>query len=132
MPQQLIQADVTDILSAFERSDFARLRLFAGPLRVEIDRTPEDGGQTADALEGAVAVSSPLLGVFEAASEPVQRGVEVQQDTMVGFIRVMEKRTAVRAGLRGQVAAVSVRDGDFVEYGQTLLHVYPAEGEGRQ
>ena len=79
-----------------------------------------------------VEVRSPLAGIFQvgAASDTpalVRPGSEVEADTIVGFVRVMQEVKPVRAGRRGTVVEVAVQDGQFVEYGQTLLRLAPVE-----
>ena len=77
-----------------------------------------------------VLVVAPVLGVFQqgpqAGAPPLVRpGTELQPDSVVGFIRTLGDLTAVQAGLRGTVVEVAVPDGQFVEFGQTLLRVSP-------
>lgn len=119
----MTQEDIEDILDAFRQSGFARLELTLGSIRVVADRAP-----AAAALPGAGEIVAPLLGTFQAGLEAgapafVQPGTKVQPDTTVGTIRVMEKSTPVKAGLRGTVVEVLVQDGQLVEFGQKLLRV---------
>lgn len=128
MMQRVTQADIIDILQAFEASGFARLDLTFGSVRVAVNRPEAPALSSVDELAGAATVIAPLLGMFQAGPEAgapayVQSGTKVQAETTVGIIRVMQDRTVVKAGLRGTVVDVPVQDGQFVEFGQTLLRV---------
>ena len=77
-------------------------------------------------------VRAPLLGTFYRAPKPgappfVENGATVEPDTIVGIIEVMKLMNAVRAGVRGVVRDIRARDGNLVEYGETLLLVEARE-----
>ena len=77
-------------------------------------------------------VRAPLLGTFYRAPKPgappfVENGATVEPDTVVGIIEVMKLMNAVRAGVRGVVRDIRARDGNLVEYGETLLLVEARE-----
>jgi len=141
MAQVIGHTDIAAMLAAFERSDFERLAVQAGSTRVTASRTfskPDD--PPASAGRDIVTVAAPMLGIFHAGLEAdpkplVRPGDLVGEDTVIGAIRVRRKLNPVKARRRGRVAAILVRDGDFVEYGQALLELDPAEivrpgGEG--
>ena len=76
-------------------------------------------------------VAAPLLGTFYRAPKPgaapfVEVGAVVEEDTVVGIIEVMKLMNTVRAGVRGTVTEMLIRDGDLVEYGAPLLRVRKA------
>jgi acetyl-CoA carboxylase biotin carboxyl carrier protein len=76
----------------------------------------------------AVAVPAPLLGIYYRAPKPgeppfVEVGDRVQADTIIGIIEVMKLMNTVRAGVAGQIVALSAPNGELVEYGQTILWV---------
>lgn len=82
------------------------------------------------AVEGAVAITAPMVGTFYTAPEPgaapfVQLGAPVEEDTTVGLIEVMKVFNAVRSGADGVIGKICVENGQFVEYGQTLFLVRP-------
>jgi acetyl-CoA carboxylase biotin carboxyl carrier protein len=79
---------------------------------------------------GAVAVPAPLLGIYYRAPKPgespfVEVGDRVQADTIIGIIEVMKLMNTVRAGVAGQIVAISAPNGELVEYGQAVLWVRP-------
>jgi len=125
MIHPLAEVDVAAILASFERSGFGRLTLELGPARVAASRTVP---AAAVAAAATAQVAAPLLGFFQAGREPgapalVRPSERVTEGTVVGMIRVLEDVNAIEAGCRGIVAAVHVRDGEFVEYGQALMTV---------
>jgi len=138
MAQDLTQADMSEILSAFERSDFARLDLAIGSVRLAVSRSAVTDASVndenvIDLPADAVVVSAPLLGFFQSsdgggAAALVGPGSQVQADSTIGFIRVMQKRVPVKAGKNGKVVRVLVEDRQLVEYGQPLLQILPAGG----
>lgn len=76
----------------------------------------------------AVRVPAPLLGTFYRAPKPgaapfVEIGSHVEDDTIIGIIEVMKLMNTVRAGVRGTVIQILGRDGELVEYGETLMCV---------
>ena len=129
MTRRLTEADVIALLRIFEQSGWARLDLTCDALRVSADRMAPGAHvpDVADGPERTSNVASPLLGVFVATGAkgqaPVRPGARVEDDTVVGAIRVLDEASEVRARLCGTVTEVLVEDGAFVEYGQPLLRV---------
>jgi acetyl-CoA carboxylase biotin carboxyl carrier protein len=79
-----------------------------------------------------IAVRAPLLGTFYRAPRPgeppfIEVGKSVEPDTTVGIIEVMKLMNTVRAGARGVVRQICARDGNLVEYGETLLTIEARE-----
>jgi acetyl-CoA carboxylase biotin carboxyl carrier protein len=77
---------------------------------------------------GTTVVPAPLLGIFYRAPKPgeppfVEVGSRVEPGTIIGIIEVMKLMNSVRAGVRGEVAAIPARNGELVEYGEALLFV---------
>jgi biotin carboxyl carrier protein len=128
MTQRVTQDDIMDILQAFGHSGFAQLELTLGSVRIAVNRASAAAVCSVDLLPGTTQIVAPLLGMFQAGPEPgapafVKPGTKVETDTTVGIIRVMQNLTVVKAGLCGTVVDVQVQDGQFVEFGQTLLRV---------
>jgi acetyl-CoA carboxylase biotin carboxyl carrier protein len=76
-------------------------------------------------------VTSPLLGTCYRAPKPgappfVEVGTPVEEGTVVAIVEVMKLMNTVRAGAKGTVAEILMRDGELVEYGETLLRVKKA------
>ena len=92
---------------------------------------PSPPGKAAVVDPNVQAVAAPLLGTFYRAPKPgappfVEVGAPVEEDTVVGIIEVMKLMNTVRAGVRGTVTEILVRDGELVEYGEPLLRVRKA------
>jgi acetyl-CoA carboxylase biotin carboxyl carrier protein len=76
-------------------------------------------------------VTSPLLGTCYRAPKPgaapfVEVGTVVSEETVVAIVEVMKLMNTVRAGVKGSVTEILMRDGALVEYGETLLRVKKA------
>ena len=108
---------------------------------VSEEETPSGGNQecsteppsVAHVEEGLAPVKAPILGIFYTASRPgdppfVEEGTSVTENDTVCIIEVMKVFNSVSAGVRGEVAKVCVRNGQMVEFGQTLFLIR-AEGE---
>jgi acetyl-CoA carboxylase biotin carboxyl carrier protein len=67
---------------------------------------------------GALAVSSPLVGIFHPAVKP---GDAVSHGQVIGAIEALGMPTSVDAPQAGTIAELLVQDGAPVEYGQPLL-----------
>jgi acetyl-CoA carboxylase biotin carboxyl carrier protein len=76
-------------------------------------------------------VTSPLLGTCYRAPKPgappyVEVGTAVSEETVVAIVEVMKLMNTVRAGVKGIVTEILMRDGTLVEYGETLLRIKKA------
>ena len=81
---------------------------------------------------GTIAITAPIMGRFYARPEPgaapfVTLGATVDGDATVGLIEVMKVFNAVRAGVSGVISEICVEDAQFIEFGQVLFRVRPAE-----
>lgn len=76
-------------------------------------------------------VTSPLLGTCYRAPKPgappfVEVGTVVSEATVVAIVEVMKLMNTVRAGVKGTVTEILMRDGTLVEYGEPLLRIKKA------
>jgi len=83
-------------------------------------------------LAGTVEVKATTMGRYYSRPEPaadpfVTVGATVDENTTVGLIEVMKLFNSVAAAVSGKVADILVQDGDFVEYGQVLMLITPAD-----
>jgi acetyl-CoA carboxylase biotin carboxyl carrier protein len=147
----LTAKDVAEILKALEGSSFDTLDLELNGVKLQLRRggaapvaapvpapvlpaapvhsapAPVPAGAE-EALTGTTPVSAPLLGIFYRAPRPgeppfVEVGDCVEADTIIGIIEVMKLMNSVRAGASGRVVAIPARNGELVEYGETLLYI---------
>lgn len=96
---------------------------------------PTPAPQSAAGDTSLLTVEASSIGTFYRSPRPdlppfVEVGSTVEPDTTVCLIEAMKVFTGVAAGVRGTVTEVLVEDAQFVEYGQPLFRVRPAEAEG--
>ena len=77
---------------------------------------------------GVEVITSPMVATFYRAPAPdadpfVEVGDAINEETVVCILEAMKVMNELKAGVRGQVAAVLVENGQPVEYGQPLFHV---------
>ena len=82
---------------------------------------------------GAVAVASPIIGVFYAAPSPedapfVQVGDVVKSGQTLCIVEAMKLMNEIPSPVTGKLIKVVAGDGAEVEVGQTLFLVEPSEG----
>ena len=143
--------DVAEILQALEASSFDTLDLELNGVKLQLRRGGGVASRPAaprvssvptvvhsatasaapvEAPPGTSAVPAPLLGIFYRAPRPgepafIEVGSRVEADTIVGIIEVMKLMNTVRAGVSGEVLRIDARNGELVEYGETVLFVRP-------
>lgn len=80
---------------------------------------------------GLVDVRAPIVGTFYRSPQPgaapfIDVGSSVDTDTVIGIIEVMKLMSSIPALTQGTVRELLVKDAQFVEKGQLLLRVKPA------
>lgn len=104
----------------------------SGPAVVAAQPPAQGVANEAAAPDGTIAVVAPMMGRFYAKPEPgsapfVSLGAEVNKDATVGLIEIMKVFNAVQAGVSGVVTEICVQDAQFIEYGQVLFRLRPAQ-----
>lgn len=90
---------------------------------------PKDGaGQADGAIDADQVQTSPLVGVFYAASSPdaepfVKVGDRVKKGQVLGIIEAMKLMNEIESEYDGVVEAILVENEDVVEYGQPLFRI---------
>lgn len=84
--------------------------------------------------DGLFLIRAPMLGTFYRAPKPgappfVEEGKVVNEDDTVCIIEVMKLFNTVKAGLRGRIQKICVKDAEMVEFGQILFLVDEALNE---
>lgn len=122
-----------------------RVRMQAGDISVELEwpevvHAPASAPQVAEApavttadawvLSGATVIDAPLVGTFYRAISPESRpfvevGDTVEAGQQVAIIEAMKLMNAVHASTPGRVVEVLVKNGDPVEYGESLFVLEP-------
>jgi acetyl-CoA carboxylase biotin carboxyl carrier protein len=145
----LTAKDVAEIMRILEESSFNELSLEMDGVKLKLQRgsaLPQvpDPPRAPDAQPnsllqprvkppsepGLVEITAPVLGIFYVAPKPgeppfVKLGSKVTEETMVGIIEVMKLMHTVRAGVKGEVVEILVKNGAAVEYGEVLMRVRP-------
>jgi acetyl-CoA carboxylase biotin carboxyl carrier protein len=78
-----------------------------------------------------IMIESPMVGTYYSSSSPdappfINVGSQVRADSTVCVIEAMKVFTDIPAGVNGVVAEILVKNGQPVEYGQSLFRVNPA------
>jgi len=121
----LSDEDVREILRIIDESPLEELRVETDGFSLYVRK-----GASAQADEGLVTISSPMLGTFYRAESPgsppfVEVGARVEPDTTVAIIEVMKMMNSVPAGVSGTVVEVCSQNAELVEYGEPLFRVRP-------
>ncbi len=71
-------------------------------------------------------ITSPMVGTYYSAASPsakpfISIGQHVNQGDIVGIIEAMKIMNQIEADQSGTVVAILVKDGEAVEFGQTLI-----------
>jgi acetyl-CoA carboxylase biotin carboxyl carrier protein len=151
----LTAKDVAEIMRILEESRFDELSLEMDGVKLKLQRasalrqisdsppaaiaSPSPAAASNSPLQpsikppsepGLLEINAPLLGIFYVAPKPgeppfVEVGSKVVEETMVGIIEVMKLMHTVRAGVKGEIAEILVKNGGAVEYGEVLMRVRP-------
>ena len=115
-----IRIEADDVVIDISKDDFTSHGSAAA-------RTP----QVSSAAEEGVPILSDSVGVFRMATlgsgQTVKVGNRVDAGSPIGFVHTLDDIDTVRAITGGRIAEAHVREGDFVEFGQPLFKVVPAD-----
>lgn len=89
---------------------------------------PVEKAETAADSAGVECITSPIVGVFYASSEPdapplVKSGTTVKAGQILCALEAMKMMNRLEAEFDCEILAVKASNGDMVEYGQTLFEV---------
>ncbi|MEL7571196.1 MAG: acetyl-CoA carboxylase biotin carboxyl carrier protein [Eubacteriaceae bacterium] len=78
------------------------------------------------------AVASPMVGVFYAAPSPeaaayVSLGSKVKKGDVLCIIEAMKLMNEITSEQDGTITQICIKNGDVVEFGQTLFYIKPGE-----
>ena len=93
--------------------------------------SPDASQPEAEADDGLLEITSPMVGTFYAAPSPdaepfVQVGASVGSDSVVCVIEAMKVFNEIKAEVAGAIEKILVSNGQVVEFGQPLYMVRPA------
>jgi acetyl-CoA carboxylase biotin carboxyl carrier protein len=89
-----------------------------------------EAAAVAEEKTGELFVTSPMVGTFFSSPSPddppfVKPGDAVTEDTVVCIIEAMKVMNEVKAGVKGTITAVMVKNGEPVEFGTRIMRVVP-------
>lgn len=99
------------------------------PMAAPVAAAPAAGAAPAAvADDGLEKIESPMVGTFYQASSPdaepyVKAGDKVTPETVVCIIEAMKVMNEIKAETTGTIAEVCCKDGQAIEYGQTLFKI---------
>lgn len=78
------------------------------------------------AVSGQIVVKAPSLGTFYRSPKPgaapfIELNAQVDADTELCLIEVMKLFTTLRAGVKGKLVDILVKDGEMVEFDQPIF-----------
>ena len=114
---ELTYRDVNTILALLDSWDRGRIHFRDGDF--EVDACVVEPRGTAPSMR-RFDVPSPGVGVFRAAVPGGRAAVPVGEGMVIGHIITPGGSTPVTVGVGGRALEILLRDGDFVEYGQSV------------
>jgi acetyl-CoA carboxylase biotin carboxyl carrier protein len=147
---RFIWQEARDLIKRLDGTSVRRLSVQAGEYKVEIElggftEAPHIAGagistiagHRADATAAAppdtrLPVVAPLVGTFFRSPQPgappfVEEGDVVEPGQTIGIVEAMKIMNQVASEHRGRVAEIAVKDGEWVEFQQTLMYIEPLE-----
>ncbi len=129
------ELDLTGLEITDENSRKVRLERAAAPAVIPVREASPAAPVSAPAPaavkdDGCVSVKSPIVGVFYAApaenADPfVRPGEKVEKGATLCIVEAMKLMNEIQAEVSGTVEAVSVKNGQVVEYGTELFRIRP-------
>ncbi len=100
----------------------------AAPAEASLPAGNKETAQKPEDIGADQVVTSPLVGVFYAASSPdaepfVKVGDTVKKGQVLGIIEAMKLMNEIESEMDGVVEAVLVKNEETVEYGQPLFRI---------
>ncbi|MCH9610911.1 MAG: Biotin carboxyl carrier protein of acetyl-CoA carboxylase [Chlamydiales bacterium] len=135
--------EIDDLIGKMEKRGLTRLAIKKGGFELELER----GGCAAPVMAAPVAapvaaepaaaaapkksgkeVTSPIVGTFYAAPSPddapyAKVGDMVEPESVVCIVEAMKVMNEVKAGVRGKIVEILVKNGDPVEFGTAIFRV---------
>jgi acetyl-CoA carboxylase biotin carboxyl carrier protein len=92
---------------------------------------PEAVPTSVSAAPKTIVIESPMVGTYFSSSAPdvppfVSVGSVVHAESIVCIIEAMKVFTDIPAGVSGTIAAILVKNGQAVEFGQPLFRLIPS------
>ncbi|HEY7032238.1 MAG TPA: 5-oxoprolinase subunit PxpB [Thermomicrobiales bacterium] len=136
-------AGVVEVIKAAQAAGISsfRLELAGAGLTLELHRSVESAlaapeRNLPNRAQAETTVTAPVLGVFYRRSAPdlpvlVEEGARIDAGQTLALLEVMKTYHEIQAPHAGTLVAFLVEDGQFVEFGQPIARLVPAEnGDG--
>jgi acetyl-CoA carboxylase biotin carboxyl carrier protein len=103
----------------------------SAPMHASTGNGAASSPATVESDSGLVKIESPMVGTFYSAANPnsppfATVGSTIAPDKVVCIIEAMKIFNEIKAECAGVIQKVLVKNGDAVEFGQTLFLVKPA------
>lgn len=144
--------EIEKLMKAMEESSIKRVKLKRGDSEVELEKEcvygeplPAPAAQprvhhverapathppvkeAPSAAEGTF-ITSPMVGTFYSSPSPddppfVKVGDSIEEDTVLCIIEAMKVMNEVKAGVKGKIVDVLMKNGDPVEFGSNIFRI---------
>ncbi len=134
---------IKQLVTLLEESQCSKLHIREGEFEISLEKSkgqqvPEEVSYapvikapevvTSEAPDASSYITSPMVGTFFMAPSPdrppfVKIGDMVLEDTIVCILEAMKVMNEVKAGCRGKVVEVLIKNGQPVEFGTKLFRV---------
>ncbi|MFD1318316.1 acetyl-CoA carboxylase biotin carboxyl carrier protein [Loigolactobacillus zhaoyuanensis] len=124
---------VTDLLAVLAKSEFAEIELKDADLYLHVKRAAVSQNSTAPTPEqsSAKTVNSPMVGIVHLLDDTKQPFVKVGQkvttEDTLAQIESMKLFNDIKSPIDGTVTAITVSDGQGVEFAMPLFEISEAD-----
>jgi len=108
----------------------------AAPAAAPAPQAPPPAPAEAEALaaaeDGSVEITSPFVGTFYRAPAPdadpfIREGQDVNKGQVLCIVEAMKLMNEIECEADGKIAKILIKNGEPVEFGQTLFRFIPAQ-----
>lgn len=127
-PANPIVQRVAELVDAFEASDLVRLAIEREGERFELRRhrrveVVPSARPEATQTRAPDRLISDLVGIVRLARPTASQGELLLADRELAYVEALGIRHPIRSRGPGRILAMPIRDGQVVEYGQTLFEI---------
>ncbi|MGI9015126.1 MAG: acetyl-CoA carboxylase biotin carboxyl carrier protein [Phycisphaerales bacterium] len=102
----------------------------ASPATAATSEQQQAAAPATDADAGLIAIQSPMVGTFYSQADPdsppfVSAGDAVSANTVVCLVEAMKIFNEIKADVSGRIERIKAKNGQAVEFGDTLFLVRP-------
>jgi biotin carboxyl carrier protein len=131
LPQPELSARVRRLAQVFTETGLLRLRVERAGETIELGRRARAAAAYSDASANPDgerprrydAIKADLVGVFRLSRPAPAEGDVIRADRDLAIVEALGIRNPVRSMGTGRIVRIACKDGDPVEYGQTLFEI---------